>query len=82
MTGSDRSHAFPALSHVWQHIKLSDISLGAGPRYSIVVAEDVKKPYKQTKKNKQRTSLVSPFKAGYPPVHGVQNEGMGLGYRF
>ena len=33
----------PALSRVWQHIKLSDVSLGTHPRYSLVVDEDVKK---------------------------------------
>ena len=33
----------PALSRVWQHIKLSDVSLRTRPRYSLVVDEDVKK---------------------------------------
>ena len=37
----------PALSCVWQHIKLSDVSLETRPRYSLVVEEDVKKPNKQ-----------------------------------
>ena len=32
-----------ALSHVWQHLKFSDVSLGAHPLYSLVVEEDVKK---------------------------------------
>ena len=36
-----------ALSRVW-HIKLSDVSLGTRPRYSLVVDEDVKKPNKET----------------------------------
>ena len=46
MTGSDRSHGLPALSRVWKHVKLSDVSLGTRPRYSQVVVEDVKKPNK------------------------------------
>ena len=36
-----------SLSRVWQHVKLSDVSLGTRPRYSLVVDEDVKKPKKQ-----------------------------------
>ena len=47
VTSRDRSHGLPALSHVWHHIKLSDVSLGTRPRYSLVVDEDVKKPSKQ-----------------------------------
>ena len=31
---------------MWQHAKLSDVSLGARLRYSLVVDEDVKKPNK------------------------------------
>ena len=38
-----------ALSHVWQHVKLSDISLGIRPRYSLVVEEDVTKQTNQTR---------------------------------
>ena len=34
---------------MWQHLNLSDISLGARPRYSLLDDEDVKKPNKQTK---------------------------------
>ena len=34
----------PALSHVWQHVKLEDVSLRTRPRYSLVADEDVKKP--------------------------------------
>ena len=49
----DKSHGLPALSRVWQHIKLSDVSLGTLPRYSLVVDEDVKKP-----NNQQRVSNV------------------------
>ena len=30
VTGSDRSHGLPALSRVWQHVKLSD-TLSWGP---------------------------------------------------
>ena len=47
-TGCDRSHGLPALSHVWHHLKLSDVSLGARPRLSLVFDEDVKKPTNQT----------------------------------
>ena len=42
--------SLPALSHVWQHIKWQTLCLGARPRYSLVVDEDVKKPNKQTNK--------------------------------
>ena len=38
------SHGLLALSRVWQHVKLSDVSLGTLPRYSLVVDEDIKKP--------------------------------------
>ena len=48
VTDWDRSHGLPALSRVWQHVKLSDVSLGARLRYGLVVEEDVKKPTKQT----------------------------------
>ena len=37
------SHGLPALSRVWQHEKLSDVSLGICPRYSLVVDKYVKK---------------------------------------
>ena len=47
--GWDRNHGLPTLSCVWQHLKLSDVSLGARWRYSLVVEEDFKKPTKQTK---------------------------------
>ena len=43
----DRSHGLSTLSRVWQHLKLSDVSLGARPRYSLVDDEDVKKPNKE-----------------------------------
>ena len=32
---------------MWQHVKLSDGSLGTRPRYILVVDEDVKKPTNQ-----------------------------------
>ena len=50
VTGRDRSHGLPALSRVWQHVKLSDALSWARPRYSLVVDEDVKKPTNQTNK--------------------------------
>ena len=53
VTGLDRSHGYPALSRVWQHVKLSDASLRTRPLYSLFVDEDVKKPNKQTDKNAQ-----------------------------
>ena len=40
------TEGIPALSRVWQHAKLSDVSLGTRPRCSLVVDEDVKKPTK------------------------------------
>ena len=43
-----RSHGLPALSRVWQHMKLSDVSLGTRPRYSLVADENVKRPNRQT----------------------------------
>ena len=33
---------------VWQHVKLSDFSLGTRPVYNLVVDGDVKKPNKHT----------------------------------
>ena len=39
-----------ALSCVWQHVKLSAVSLGNSPRYSLVVDEYVKKPTKPNPK--------------------------------
>ena len=51
VTGRDKSHGLPALSRMWQHVKLSDVSLGTCPRYSLVVDENVEKPNKQNKKN-------------------------------
>ena len=39
--------ALPALSRVWQHVKLSDVSLGTRPLYSLVIEEDIKKPTSQ-----------------------------------
>ena len=50
VTSWDRSHDLPALSRVWQQVKLSDVSPGTRPRYSLVVHEDVKKPTNQTNK--------------------------------
>ena len=44
----DRGRGVPSLPRVWQHVKLSDVSLGIRPRYSLVADEDVKKPKKQT----------------------------------
>ena len=52
VTGSDRSHGLPALSRVWQHVQLSDFSLGTRPRYSQVVDEDFR-----NQKNKQTKAL-------------------------
>ena len=49
VTSWDRSHGLPALSHVWQHLKLSDVSLGTLQWYSLVVDKDIKKPNKQNK---------------------------------
>ena len=48
VTGWDRSHGVPALSRVWQDVKLSNVSLRARRRYSLVIDEDVKKSNKQT----------------------------------
>ena len=43
------SYRIAPLSRVWQHIKLSDVSLGTPPRYSLVADEDGKNPNKQQK---------------------------------
>ena len=45
----DRLSGLPALSHVWQHVKLSDVSLGTRPQYSLVADEDDKKPNNETR---------------------------------
>ena len=42
MTDWDRSHGLRALSRVWQHVKLSEVSLETQPWYSLVVDEDFK----------------------------------------
>ena len=47
MTSVSAGHGLPALSCVWQHVKLSDVSLGTRPRHSLVVDENGKKPTKQ-----------------------------------
>ena len=68
-TGWDRSHGLPALSRMWQHVKLSDVSLGTGSRYSLVVDEDFEKPNKETKtqmkvgdvETSARAALASPW---------------------
>ena len=55
----------PALSRVWHPVKLSDVSLGARQRYSLVVDEDVKKP------NKPVIQYTSPplfFTVSSPPL--------------
>ena len=49
VTGWDRCHGLPTLPRVWQHVKLSDASLGTRPWYILVVDKDVKKPTNQTK---------------------------------
>ena len=51
---------------MWQHVKLSDISLRTLPRYNPVVDEDVKKPHKQTNKQALRTPPPPPE---LKPVH-------------
>ena len=57
VTGLDKSHGLPVLSRVWQHIKLSDVSLGTRPRYSLVIDEDVKKPNKRNKQTPHTCDL-------------------------
>ena len=47
----DSSHGLPALSRVWQHVKLSDVSLGTRPRDSLVVDEDEKSNRHRRKKS-------------------------------
>ena len=56
VTSWDRSRRLPALPRVWQHVKLSDISIVTRPRYSLVVDEDVKKPTNQPKKQNSSES--------------------------
>ena len=50
MWPAETSHDLPTLSRVGQHIKLSDVSLGTRPQYSLVVDKNVKKPTNQTNK--------------------------------
>ena len=45
-----RCHGLPALSRVWQHVRLSDVRLGTRSRYSLVFDEDIKKPTNQINK--------------------------------
>ena len=60
VTSLDRCHGLIALSCVWQHVKLSDVSLGTCPRYSLVVDEESN----QTKQSclSTRNSLHKPIK--------------------
>ena len=44
----DRGHGLPALCRVWQHVNLSDVTLGTRPRDSLVAYED-KKPTNQAR---------------------------------
>ena len=46
----NRSHGLRDLSRMWQHLKLSDVSLGNLPLYSLDIDEEVKKPTYQTNK--------------------------------
>ena len=59
VTGWDRSHGLPTLSCLWQHLKLSDVSLGARQRCSLVVDEVVKKPTNQNNKQNNLHRLAS-----------------------
>ena len=54
------------LSRVWQHVKLSDVSLGAHMRYSLVFDKVVMKPTKQRKRTSfiKGTSIKILFKIG------------------
>ena len=58
VTVRERSHGLPTLSRVWQHVILSDVSLGTRPRYSLVVDEEVKKPTKQPNKLIRTLSVI------------------------
>ena len=51
---------------MWQYVKLSDVSLGTRPRYSLVVDEDVKKTNKETNTTPVATwSSLSPEKENH-----------------
>ena len=50
LPGWDRGHGLPAPSRVWRHVKLSAVSLGTRPRYSLVLEENVMKPTNQPNK--------------------------------
>ena len=54
------------MSRVWQHVKLSDVSLGNLPQHSLVAEEDVKKPNKQTN---DPSSLSAHLSFVLHPVH-------------
>ena len=58
VTGWDRSHGLSALSHVGQHVKLSDGSFGTCPQYNVVADEDVKKT------NSDKKNLQIQYSAG------------------
>ena len=57
---TSHSSLLAASSRMWQHVKLSDVSLGTLPRYSLVVDEDVKKPNKQTSNQKHLLCTPNP----------------------
>ena len=46
-----------SLCLVWQHVKMSDVSLGTPPRYSLVVDEDVKRTNQLNKQNLKLPSV-------------------------
>ena len=66
VTGWDRRHGLHTLSRVWQHVKLSDVSLGTHPRCTLVVDEDVKTPNKPNQTKPSCLSVKMPQKVSVP----------------
>ena len=56
----------PLLSRVWQHVKLSEVSLGTRPQNSLVIDEDVKKPTNQLNKSEDPQFLSERREFGIP----------------
>ena len=65
------------LSRVWQQVKLSDVSLGTRPRYSLTADEDVKKLNKHT--HTQTKILIGPMQIVYDNSSFMKDHQRGLG---
>ncbi|RUS77801.1 hypothetical protein EGW08_014440 [Elysia chlorotica] len=66
-TDRDRSYDIPVLSRVWQHIKLSDVSPGVRPQYSLV------SDLKPTQLNPEGERVMPVYRTTSTFTHGPEN---------